>query len=503
MSRELRIALGGILTECNELGGPPIDLDWFARYDLRREGEILEMEGGAVGGMLQVLREAGAQPVPLLYASTCPGGYLTAACYDQLKGELLQRLAATLPVDGVLLPLHGSAVAEQTGDLEGDLILAVRQRVGPAVPIVATLDLHAHVTAAMVRGADALVAWETYPHRDALDTGQRGARLLLEVVAGRCRPTMAMAKVPVVTSGVRGSTEWGDPFGRIMAGAKALEGHEGILSTSAFMVHPYLDQPGMGSGVLVITDGDLAKAKKLARDLALQYWDLRFELEPQTYTPREAVAQGLKIEGGPVVLVETADCCGGGAAGDSGATLKALLEVELPGPALVPVVDPQVAAACHEAGAGAWVEVELGHHLDPRWGTPVRVRGQVLRLSEGRFRYLGGIWGGTEGNMGPAAVLEVGQIQILVAAHPTYDWMDEQFAALGMVPRAAKFVVAKNPMNYRQAYGAFAREVFVLDTPGPTPPTVRHVKYKRLARPYFPVDEQIPGLEPVVLSKED
>ncbi|MBI2505842.1 MAG: M81 family metallopeptidase [Candidatus Latescibacteria bacterium] len=503
MSSKPRIALGGILTECNELGGPPIELDWFARYDLRRDGEILEMKGGAVGGMLAALREAGAQPVPLLYASTCPGGYLTAACYDQLKGELLQRLAAALPVDGVLLPLHGSAVAEQTGDLEGDLIAAVRQVVGPALPIVATLDLHAHVTPQMMRCADALVAWETYPHRDALGTGQRGAHLLLEMVAGRCRPAMAMAKVPVVTSGVRGSTEWGDPFGRIMAAAKALEGREGILSTSAFMVHPYLDQPGMGSGALVITDGDLPKAKALALALARQYWDLRFELEPQTYTPQEAVAQGLKLEGGPVILVEAADCCGGGAAGDSAATLKALLEVELPGSALVPVVDPQVAAVCHRVGVGAQVELELGHRLDPRWGTPVRVRGRVLRLGDGRFRYLGGIWGGTEGNMGPAAVLGVGQIQVLVATHPTYDWMDEQFAALGMAPKAAKFVVAKNPMNYRQAYGAFAREVFVLDTPGPTPPTVRHVKYKRLARPYFPVDEEIPGFEPVVLSKED
>jgi microcystin degradation protein MlrC len=502
MSQTPRIALGGILTECNELGGPPIDLDWFARYDLRRGEEILEMEGGAVGGMLQALGQAGAQPVPLLYASTCPGGYLTASCYGQLRGELLQRLEEALPVDGVLLPLHGSAVAEQTGDLEGDLIAAVRQVVGPAIPLVATLDLHAHVTAQMVRQADALVAWETYPHRDAHGTGQRGARLLLETAAGRCRPAMAMAKVPVVTSGVRGSTEWGDPFGRIMAAAKALEGREGVLSTSAIMVHPYLDQPGMGSGALVIADGDLARAKALALGLARQYWELRFELEPQVHTPGEAVAAGLKVEGGPVILVETADCCGGGAAGDSAATLKALLEVELPGPALVPVVDPQAAAACHQAGAGSQVELELGHRLDPRWGTPVRVQGRVLRLSDGRFRYLGGIWGGTEGNMGPAAVLGVGQIQILLATYPTYDWMDEQFAALGMEPKTAKFAVAKNPMNYRQAYGDFARAVYILDTPGPTPPTVRHVQYKRLARPYFPVDEEIPGLEPVVLSKD-
>ncbi len=501
MNEKPRIALGGILTECNELGGMPIEMDWFGRYDLRRGDQVLQMDSGVVGGILQVLRQSRAEALPLLYASTCPGGYLTAPCYDQLKGELIDRLKKALPVDGVLLPLHGSAVAEQTGDLEGDLIEAARQVVGPKVPIVGTLDLHAHVTARMVRHADGLVAWETYPHRDAFGTGERGVRLLLDTLAGKCRPAMAMAKVPLLASGVRGSTEWGDPFGRILRQAKAHEGRDGVVSISVFLVHPYLDQPEMGSGVLVITDNDLEKARGLARDLALQYWDLRFELEPEVLSPEEAVARGLRVEGGPVLLVETADCCGGGAAGDSVASLKALLKADLPGPALVPVVDPAAAAACHRAGVGARVEVELGHRLDPRWGSPVGVRGQVARLGEGRFRYQGGIWDGTEGNMGPSAVLQSGQVEILVASHGTYDWMDEQFQCMGMDPSRAKFVVAKNPMNYRQAYGARARAVFILDTPGPTPATLRHVPYKRLKRPYFPLDQEVPGLEPTVLSR--
>lgn len=501
LSQALRIGVGGILTECNELGGMPIGLDWFARYDLRRGDQVLALDSGVVGGMLGALRQSGAQAVPLLYASTCPGGYLTAACYDQLKGELLDRLRASLPVDGVLLPLHGSAVAEQTGDLEGDLIAAVRQVVGEAVPIIATLDLHAHVTDEMVRLADGLVAWETYPHRDAFTTGERGARLLLNTLAGKCRPAMALAKIPLLASGVRGSTEWGDPFGRILRQAKAHEGRDGVLSVSVFLVHPYLDQPGMGAGVLIIADRDLEKARRLARELALQYWELRAEFEPQIHTPAEAVAQGLRVGSGPVLLVEAADCCGGGAAGDSAAALKALLNAELPGPALVPVVDPAAAALCQRAGAGAEVELELGHRLDPRWGSPVRVKGRVIRLSEGRFRYQGGIWDGTEGNMGPSAVLRAGQVEILISTHATYDWMDEQFRCAGMAPEKARFIVVKNPMNYRLAYGALARAVFILNTPGPTPATLRHVAYKRLQRPYFPLDEEIPGFEPTLLSR--
>ena len=494
-----RIAIGAIFTECNQLGGVPIDLAWFERYELRRGDEILAVDKGVVGGMLDVLGREGCAPVPLLYASTSPGGPLTAGCYAQLKGELLERLAASLPVDGVLLPLHGAAAAEGIGDLEGDLIQAVREIVGPQIPVVATLDLHAHVTGQMVAHADALLAWESYPHADAFRTGQRGAQMIVDTLAGRCRPAMAMAKVPVITGAIRGSTLGDDPFAQLMRQTKAYEGEPGILSTSLFLVHPYLDQPGMGSGALVITDADQERAVSIAQELALAYWERRFELEPQSWTPAEAVAAGLEVAGGPVLLVETADCCGGGAAGDSIASLAALLHIAPEAVSLVPVVDPVAAAACHQAGVGATVTLALGHKQDPRWGEPLTVTGRVERLSDGRFRYEGGIFEGVEGEMGPSAVLVVGGAQILVTTFATYDWRDEQYRSVGLEPAAAKFVVAKNPMNYRMAYGDFATAVYVLATPGPTPATVRHVHFEQLARPYFPLDEEIAGLEPVIL----
>lgn len=229
MGETKRVAIGAIFTECNHLGGVPIDLSWFERYELVRGEEILRIDNSVVGGMLQVLREAEVDIAPLLWASTCPGGPLTADCYAQLKTELLDRLRQALPVDGVLLPLHGAAAAEGIGDLEGDLITAVRAIVGPSIPIVATLDLHAHISAAMVRNADALVAWETYPHADSYTTGQRGARLLVDTLAGRCRPTMAAAKVPVITGAIHGSTHGDDPFARLMRQAKAHEGKNGGL----------------------------------------------------------------------------------------------------------------------------------------------------------------------------------------------------------------------------------------------------------------------------------
>lgn len=188
------------------------------------------------------------------------------------------------------------------------------------------------------------------------------------------------------------------------------------------------------------------------------------------------------------------------------ATLKVLLEVEEAakekeeeGFPLVPVVGPAVAQICHTAGIGAEVRARLGHQQDPRWGKPIDVTGQVIHLADGRFHYHGGIYDGVEGNMGPSAVLTIGTVRVLITTHATYDWCDERFRAMQFDPTKAKFIVAKNLMNSRLAYGDFAKAIYILDTSGPTPVTMRNVQFKRLKRPYFPLDETIEELQPTIL----
>lgn len=495
-----RIAIGGILTECNHLGGLPIDLDIYEQNDLLRGDELLACNTSVVGGMLAQLQETDAKPVPILYATALAGGPIVASCYQQLRDELFDRLRESLPLDGVLMPIHGSALAEGQDDPEGDMIRGVREIVGQNVPVIATLDLHANITATMVRFADALLGWETYPHVDHFSTGQRAARLLIDTLHGRCRPTMAMGKVPVITSAVHGSTTGEDPFAGLMRSVKDLEQRDEVLTTSLFLIHPYMDVDGMGSGGLVVTDGDVDLASILATEIALRYWDCRNDLEPELFTPATAIDRGLAIDGGPVLLIETADCCGGGAAGDSIATLSALVNAGIDELSYAPVVDPEAAAHCHAAGKGAEVSLALGHKIDPRWGDTQTFEGHVESLSDGRFTFTGGQWEGLESNMGPSAVVSVGSMRILIMSIATYDWMDEQFRTVDLDPSAAKFIVAKNPMNYRQAYGDIARAVMILDTPGPTPPTLKHIQFQKLQRPYFPADVDIPGIDPTILT---
>jgi len=502
MKESYRIAIGSVFTECNHQVDTLMEIGNFERNELRRGGEVLSVNGGAVGGMLSILREREAESVPLIVASAVPERPLTSECYRQLKGELLGSLKAMSPVDGLLLALHGSATVIDIGDLEGDLLRAVRELVGYEVPIVATLDCHAHVTKEMVRYADVLLAWETYPHRDTYPTGVRGARLLFDILDGKLRPTMAIGKVPVLAGGIHGNTEGSGPFADLMRFAKSQEGVEGVVSTSAFLVHPYLDLPDMGGGGLVVTNNDMSKALSLAEAMAWKYWDRRFDLEPNVYTPTEAISLGMEIQGGPILLVEAADCAGGGATGDSVAALRALVAANVP-LSLAPVVDPGAAAECHQVGVGKAIELSLGHKIDPKWGQPIVLKGKVLRLSEGRFRYSGGIWEGLEGHMGPSALFQVGEVQILITTHATYDWGDEQFGSMDLDSKAAKFIVVKNPMNHQLAYVGIEKQRFILDTPGPTPATLKHLRFQRLKRPYYPVDREIPDLTPTLYRGRD
>ena len=495
-----RIAIGGILTECNHLGGLPIDMAVYEASELLRDEEILQQTTSVVGGMVSSVNDAGAKPIPLIFASACAAGPINRDCYDALKAEWFERLQAALPLDGVLLPLHGSALVEGIDDPEGDMITAARSLVGDDIPIIVTLDLHAHVTQEMVTGADAILAWETYPHHDQFQTGQRAAALLFDVLAGRCQPTMAMGKVPVITSAIHGSTNDEDPFAQLMHHTKSLEQREDVLSTSLFLIHPYMDCENMGSGGLVITNNNLPLAEDLAADIAMRYWGRRHDLEPESFVPAAAIERGMRVPGGPVILVEAADCCGGGAAGDSIATLSALVEHQPTAPSVCPVVDPAAAAACHEAGEGAELTLEIGHHLDPRWGSSQSFTGRVEQLCDGNFVYTGGQWEGHQEHMGPTAVFRIQDVRVILMSRATYDWSDEQIRCVGLDPLMHKFIVAKNPMNYRLAYGEIAKAMIILDTPGPTPPTLKHVDFQKLQRPWFPLDDQIQGLKPTLLS---
>jgi microcystin degradation protein MlrC len=489
----MRIAVGQISCESNTFATFTCDFATIARTGYLLSGnEVRSLRGtdNEVAGALAVLEaDPDVEVVPLIATRWNSSAVLQAEAHRELRRRMLGALADAGRVDGVFLSCHGSMVAADCDDPEGALAASVRGIVGPAVPVAMTLDLHGNVTDRMVANLDLIVAYEHYPHDDSRETGARGARLLLRAARREIAPATCRVRLPMILTAFNASTFGDGAFARIERAARAVEREPGILSVSSFYVGSYIDIAEMGSGSLVIADGDAARARAAAERLARQYWESRREFLVESIPVAEAVARGRRVAGGPVILLNTADTTGGGAAGDSIDVAAGLLAAGVAEPALAMVVDPEAAAACHAAGAGARLTVDIGHRVDPRWGRPARLTGTVGRLGNGRFRYTGGIFGGTEASMGPSAVLAIGALRLLVMSLPTYDWADEQYRAMGLDPAAAKWVEAKNMMNFRRAYGGIMRAAFVLDAPGPTPPDMRALPFERARRPWFPMDD--------------
>lgn len=484
-----RIAVGQISAESNHFVPGTCGLDFFRTtgYLLRGE-EMYSLADSAteIGGILHAARSA--ELVPLIATRGNSSAPLSAQCWRNLKRGVLQRLEKAGAVDGVVMSHHGSMAVEGVDDPEGELAFEIRALLGPHTPFAMTLDLHGNVTDRMVAATSIICAYQTYPHQDVRRTGARAARLLLGAIRRQINPVMAHVKLPMILTAFRASTAGRGPFAQLMRSAQACERQPGILSASLFFVGSYIDIPAMGCGTLVIADGDARLAHRYAKQLAQCFWAKRNEFIIETVSVAEAVRRGRKLRGGPVLLLDTADTTGGGAAGDSIALVQGLLEAGVSEPSLAMVVDPLAARRCHQAAIGATLTLSVGHRQDRQWGKPIKLTGKLVRKSDGRFRYHGGILGGTWSSMGPSAVLQIGNLRLLVMSYPTYDYACEQYESMGQDPRQAKFVGVKNMMNFRVGYRDIMKGYFVLDCPGPTPTNLCALPFQLIKRPVFPLD---------------
>ena len=377
---------------------------------------------------------------------------------------------------------------------------AVRKQVGPGVTVVATLDLHAYLTARMVEEADALVGYDTYPHVDLYETGVKAANLLLRTLRGEVRPVTLLARSPMLVP-AEGMGTADQPMAGLLAEAKQLEQRPGILSVSLFPVQPWLDVPGTGFSVVAVADGPqrAAEVEPAVRQLAWRAWELRRKFEANLLQVDEAIRRALALDAGPTILSESADSTGSGSPGDSVAVLERLLALEVRERCLATVVDPPAVARAIEAGVGSAITVSVGGRLDSRWSRPVTLAGRVRLLSDGRFTYSDEKSRGTEGRMGRAAVIEVDRIAVLVTEQPVFTFDPAFYRSAGLEPRDAKIVVVKSPLQFRAGYGSFAKAMWVVDTPGPSTANLQRLDWQHVSRPLFPFDDDFePEIRTVV-----
>lgn len=484
-----RVILANLAQETCSFAPTHHSLESFRRYYLLFDDEIipqLRQERMEPAGIIAVAEAEGIELLPTVASYGGTGGPVTDEAYFYLRDQIVARVRRFAPrADGAVLALHGAMVGESVDDTEGDLIGQVRQALGPDKPIVVSLDMHAHITEAMVQGADAIVGYHTWPHEDIYETGVRAMRLLGRILRGEVRPVLAYRKLPMITPPETHRVSQ-KPMSEVMGRALAAEREPGVLAATIFATQPQLDVPNLGWSSVVVADGDRARAQAVADEIAEIAWRERRNFLHQRTPVAEALRRAREVESGPVVLADSSDGTAGGGEGDSTVLLEALLQSPVPGQTLLLIVDPEAVAACVEAGVRAEITLPVGGKIASQFYHPVTVTGRVKTISDGVFKMKVPT---LPADRGRTAVLQVGELFIVLSEKPVYTWDEECYRSVGLFPREAKLVQVKSPGGFRPVYEPFAKEIIELDAPGPVDSELTRLPYRRVTRPLFPLDE--------------
>lgn len=491
----MKIFYASLIQETNTFCPQKTDLALFERGYVLRGEEIPRHLAGTnteIGGFLSYFSEHPADLVPAVACWGVACGKVEDAAFAQLSGEILDALEAQLPVDGVLLALHGAMVSESCDDCEGVLLERVRDLVGADVPVVTTLDYHANLTEKMVVQADAMVGFRTYPHVDFAQTGRRAALILDRLLHGMKRPVPIFRKLPLIVPVEAAETGQG-VSGEVIAALGRMDRDPDLVSASLFCAQPWLDIEEMGVSLLFYLQPeapDQKKWKETADALALSIFQQR-EAFFQTYPSLAEAVGRLPAFRRPVIFVDSGDITTAGGLGDSTETLRALLGCSQQ--AALSIVSPKAVAQAFSVGLWGEGEITVGGDQDYGYNRDVTVHAKVLALSQDRSQVTGEAFSGVAVNTGRRAHLLVdGHIHVVAAEYASLMYDPQFLRDLGVEPAEMDVIVQKSHKLFRSAYASIAKEIVILDTPGFTDLNIQRLPYARVPRPIYPLDEIVP-----------
>ncbi len=482
-----RIMIVECMQEISSFNPVPSDYSYFG---VQRGAEMLAQRGlnTGVGGALEVFEAAaGIEVVPVYSARAGSAGLLSAAGWAQLSGELRAAVAASMKdIDGIYVSLHGAMGADGELDPEGWVLREVRALAGASVPIVMSLDLHGILTDRMLRQVDGLAIYHTYPHVDFADTGARAARLLLKLMAGGVKPSIARVTIPALVRGDELITKSGC-YGDMIREAQRIERDGTALAAGVMIGNPFTDVPELCSQAIVMTDGKPEVAQAEAVRLAEMFWPERHRMQGKFISLERAIQQAATMKG-PVLFTDAADATSSGASGDSNLIIQAVREMGYRGRVLAQIVDEPAARAAHVAGVGAEIEVELGGSLDPKRFAPMRVRARVKLLSDGAAK-LETMRAPLEA--GPTAVLVFDNTTVVVMSRTVSLFDRAMYYANGLDPQDFDAIVVKSPHTEFHMFDQWVEKNFNIDIPGATSANLPTLGHTICARPVFPLDEGV------------
>jgi microcystin degradation protein MlrC len=431
--------------------------------------------------------------VPLVYANALPGGAVERAFYEAVKAELLDGLRRALPLDGVYLDIHGAMTVLGMTDAEGDLAMAVRDTVGPACLVSASMDPHGNMSHRLIGALDLATSHRMSPHEDAALTKRRAVANLLGCLDDGIRPSRAWVRVPVLLPGERACTR-DEPAKGIYRSLPEIERRDGVIDAAVWIGYAWADEPRCSAAVVVSgTDRDAIAQE--ARVLARTYWDARaaFDFSAPSGDADWCIAAGLASRDRPFFISDSGDNPTAGGAGDVAHMLGRLLAHPdlAAGPATAiwaSCVAPEAVTGCVRAGVGGDVDLQVGG----AFGSPgsVRLTGRVSRIRP------------ADPVGGDLAVVASGGVRAVLTTRRKPFHRISDFTDLGLDPAAHDLVIVKVGYLVPELFAAAKGWVIAL-TPGGVDQHITRLPYERLDRPIYPLDPEMatPELAPLVLPE--
>lgn len=489
----MRIAVGGFQHETNTFAPSKAPYAAFEQADswpaLQRGEKLLTAFDGMnipISGFIGAARAKGHTLKPLVWCSATPSAHVTEEAFERIAEMMLDDLGYAGEIDAVYLDLHGAMVTEHLEDGEGELLKRVRAAVGPDIPVVVSLDLHANVTQAMVDYSDVLIAYRTYPHVDMAETGARAAAHLEAIFAGLPRQAKAMRKIDFLIP-LTAQCTLVEPSAGIYARVASLDGAvlgNGRVSSISF-AGGFAPADIKDCSPTVIAYADTEAAAKEAADIVAQAInDKEAAFSEKLWSAHDAVAyaKAQTGAGGPVVLADTQDNPGAGGNGDTVGILRELIAQDARNAALGVLFDPESAKMAAEAGEGAKVRLHLGAKTGGAPETPIDDEFEVVRLTDGEFLATGPFYGGSRMSLGTTVRLRKGGVEIVVASRKAQCADQEMLKHIGIDPKRLSILVVKSSVHFRADFGPLAREVLVVESPGPNTANLAKLPYRHLRK---------------------
>lgn len=492
-----RVALLGLSLECNRFAPNTTRDDFLTRLYVAGD-EILDelvsvhsrLPPEVQGFRSTMDRNCAWTLVPVLIAQCESGGPLEHAFFEETLADMTRRLQAEMPLDGVYIVNHGALVTTACDDPDGEMFSAIRDAVGPDIPIVSTLDLHANISARMVDNVDVIIGYKTNPHVDMFERGGDAAHALLSLWSGvtifPARVTLPLMAPTVCLSTLKG------PYAELWKRAEELEATDhDVTSISLFGGFALSDTGKNGLSILVNSRRSTEHAMKLATQLARAAWADRPRYVPQLSTIEVAINMARyacsQPDGERLLLADVADNPGGGGSGNTTALIGALIEADIPDALVGLFHDPDLAADACQQGLGSQIQVRFKSCEGEQTKTHTAT---VLKVSDGDCVGRRGLYNGRRINLGPSALITIQGIRIAVVSHRT-QCADPAFLEMfGEDLSTVRVVVLKSRGHFRAGFDEFFsdQQILEVDTPGLTSPVLSRFKFQHVTRPIFPLD---------------